>query len=51
MINRHQKLFTLFILSMAMPLSAATLDFTFGESKAIAGIKLTQTESDGTVTV
>ncbi len=34
-----------------MPLSATTLDFTFGESKAIAGIKLTQTESDGTITV
>ena len=42
----------LLIFTLVSPVHAATLDFTFGDdSKAIAGIKLTQTESDGTVTI
>jgi len=44
----NRALITLFILSMAMPLSATTLDFTFGGSKAIAEIKVTQINKDGT---
>ena len=40
------------VLSLALPLNAATLSFTYDtDDKAIAGVKVTQTESDGTVTI
>ena len=37
---------------IGLPLNATTLSFTYGsESKPFAGVKVTQTESDGTVTI
>ena len=43
---------TLFLLALllATPLDATTLSFSFGDSN-IAGVRVTQTESDGTVTI
>ena len=40
----------LLALLLATPLHATTLSFTFGDN-SIAGVRVTQTESDGTVTV
>jgi CubicO group peptidase (beta-lactamase class C family) len=50
----YQQLLTLILLwVIALPLDAATLSFIYaGDSdKPIAGVKVTQTESDGTVTI
>ncbi|HAH67846.1 MAG TPA: hypothetical protein DCL68_04870, partial [Gammaproteobacteria bacterium] len=48
----HSLTLILLALLLATPLDATTLSFSFGDdSKAVEGIKVTQTESDGTVTV
>ena len=42
----------LLALLLATPLDATTLSFSFGDdNKVIVGVRVTQTESDGTVTV
>ncbi|HAH67553.1 MAG TPA: hypothetical protein DCL68_03365 [Gammaproteobacteria bacterium] len=50
-IKPHHSISSLLLaLLLATPLHATTLSFSFGDN-SIAGVRVTQTESDGTVTV